>query len=108
MSTSRDKDDPNPPDMFQSSISAADRARILAYGMPLLSPAAGGRNINLPSQGSEIREVNMSGNSERPNGWWRPGEGDLDNRWLHSDLKQVAYYYVYPLFVNLVETGGLK
>jgi hypothetical protein len=48
------------------------------------------------------------------NGWWRTGNGSadgggaLDSRWLHSDMKDAAYFYVHPLFVNLVNTGGLK
>lgn len=45
------------------------------------------------------------------NGWWRTGHGqdeDLDNRWLHSDMKDAAYFYVHPLYINLVNTGGLK
>jgi hypothetical protein len=50
----------------------------------------------------------------RPNGWWRTGNGSadgggaLDSRWLHSDMKDAAYFYVHPLFINLVNTGGLK
>ena len=27
--------------------------------------------------------------------------------WLHSDIKNMAYYYVYPAFTNIVETGWL-
>ncbi|OQC30420.1 MAG: hypothetical protein BWX70_01196 [Verrucomicrobia bacterium ADurb.Bin070] len=33
---------------------------------------------------------------------------DRDDRWLHSDMKDAAYFYVHPLFINLVNTGGLK
>jgi len=29
-------------------------------------------------------------------------------RCLHSDMKDAAYFYVHPLYDNLVETGGLK
>ena len=55
------------------------------------------------------RHVDMNGMGA--NGWWRTGHGqdkDLDNRWLHSDMKDSAYFYVHPLFINLVNTGGLK
>ena len=27
---------------------------------------------------------------------------------FHNDVKEVVYFYTYPLFINLVETGGLK
>jgi choice-of-anchor A domain-containing protein len=99
---------PNPPELFQSSIPLADRARILAYGIPALSQAAGGGQVGSNEEPAMRSEVNMSTDILRPNGWWRPGYDDLDERWLHCDLREVAYYYVYPLFDNLVETGGLK
>lgn len=28
--------------------------------------------------------------------------------WLHSDIKNMAYYHVYPAFTNIVEKGGMK
>ena len=28
--------------------------------------------------------------------------------WLHSDVKNMAYYYVYPAFTNIVEKGEMK
>lgn len=28
--------------------------------------------------------------------------------WLHSDMKDMAYFYVYKLFDQIVEKGGLK
>ncbi|HQM51467.1 MAG TPA: hypothetical protein PLJ71_22540, partial [Candidatus Hydrogenedentes bacterium] len=99
---------PNPAEMFHYSISLADRFRILAYGIPALSQAAGLAQVGSNEEPVMAEEVDMNALNLHPNGWWRTGDGDLDNRWLHSDLKQVAYYYVYPLFVNLVETGGLK
>lgn len=96
----------NPPDILQSALSEAQRASLFAYAVPALSAAAGSMEIK-PNQ---IPNLNMNA-LPRPNGWWRTGHGqdeDLDNRWLHSDMKDAAYFYVHPLFVNLVNTGGLK
>ena len=28
--------------------------------------------------------------------------------WLHSDMKDVAYFYVFKFFEKLKETGGLE
>lgn len=51
--------------------------------------------------------INMN-DLDRPNGWWRWGSGDLDRRWLHSDMFEVAYCYVYELFDDFADKGGLK
>jgi hypothetical protein len=40
----------------------------------------------------------------RPNGWptrWRWGD-----RWLHSDMKDVSYYYNFMFYYKLKEKGG--
>ena len=99
----------NPPEIMQSAISEAQRASLLAYAVPALSAAAG--HMVIPAI-SQPKNVDMNGMGA--NGWWRTGNGSadgggaLDSRWLHSDMKDAAYFYVHPLFVNLVNTGGLK
>ncbi len=76
----------------------------LAKGIPALSPATG-RIVFRESNGNDS---NLDADeSYRPNGWWRTS-GDLKNRWLHSDIKDVAFYYVYSLFHNFVDKGALK
>ncbi len=42
---------------------------------------------------------------ETSNGWSRVA-GELKNRWLHSDIKDMAYFYVYKLFLDFKEKGG--
>jgi uncharacterized repeat protein (TIGR02543 family) len=95
----------NPPEIMQASLSDAQRASLLAYAVPALSAAAG----HMVVAPDDIVNVDMNGMGA--NGWWRTGHGldeKLDDRWLHSDMKDAAYFYVHPLFDNLVETGGLK
>lgn len=76
----------------------------LANAIPALSFAAGrnplpdttawgGTNVNLMSHGS----------GEYPLGW--PREGQV---WQHSDLKEVAYGFLYSLFDCVVLQGELK
>ena len=41
------------------------------------------------------------------NGW---GRTDYNQRWLHCDLKDMAYFYIYKLYDELVgfDKGDLK
>ena len=43
------------------------------------------------------------GGVPRPNGW---GRGSPD--WHHSDMKDMAYFYVYKLYEQLIQKGDLK
>lgn len=40
--------------------------------------------------------------------WPRPDDGQLGGRFLHSDIKNVAYFFVHPVFRKIVEVGGLN
>lgn len=77
----------------------------LAQGIPALSPPTGRTNLTecgIPSFDLNTPEF-MS------NKWPRRKPGDeLSFRWLHSDVKNVAYHYTHPLFRKIVEIGGLK
>jgi hypothetical protein len=96
--------------MLTSTIEKNLQNRILAYGIPALSTAIGHERVNLPQQGDEDKNINMNDVNviTRPNGWWRPGSGGLDERWLHSDMVEVAYFYVYRLFNDFATRGELK
>lgn len=94
---------PSPSSMLNSVIPIATRNDILAKGIPALSPATG-RSIVKPEL---IKNIDMDAFSS-PNGAWRLGSGELNSRWLHSDLKDVAYFFVHPLFIDLCEKGNLK
>ena len=56
------------------------------------------------------RMINMNLQSvngvSRPNGW--PNHSSYGNRWLHLDLKNVAYYYTFKLYRRLVQEGALE
>jgi hypothetical protein len=45
-------------------------------------------------------------NLEKDNGWLDRGD-TYEYRWLHNDLKNVAYLYNYSLFKKLVDGGDL-
>jgi hypothetical protein len=78
--------------------------QMLAMGLPALSPAAGqATNLNVfATQGLGRRDISIL----KANGWPRNHETYL-TRWLHSDCKDVSYFYTYNLFNELVKKGGL-
>lgn len=41
------------------------------------------------------------------NGWGRPATNDLAP-WLHSDMKDMANFYVYKLYEELIQKGNMK
>jgi hypothetical protein len=68
-----------------------------------LSFAAGSKAIPC----FEGYNFNMTG---MKNGWplQRLNDPRWNTRWLHSDIKDVAFQFTYQLFATLVEQGGLK
>ncbi len=79
----------------------------LAMGIPSLSPAAGSIAVFLDDNSRDFN-LNIRTDDTYPNGWWRRGDGDLDKRWLHSDIKDAAFYFNYKVFETIITTGGLK
>ena len=80
----------------------------LTQGIPALSPPTGRTRFNdhvMPS-------FDMNAAEFRANTWPRPpakpGSDDLGNSWLHSDVKNVAYFFTHKVFEKIVEAGGLK
>lgn len=79
------------------------KAKFLADATPAESFAAG---ANALSAASGIGSYNFQ--SETPNGWPESRKVLVGNKivdiWKHSDLKNVAYYYVHSLFGKIL--GG--
>jgi hypothetical protein len=97
--------------MFSSTISDYDIADILAFHIPAVSSPAGKVETFLDED--MYYDMNARG---RANDWGRAGivvedehgEQHLETPWLHSDIKNMAYYYVYPAFTNIIERGAMK
>ena len=96
--------------LYPSSITNAANPRLvidahLTQGIPALSPPTG--RTDLTQYG--IPSFNLNSSEFQPNGWPRQDPDDeLARRWLHSDVKNVAYFYTYMLFKKIVEIGGLR
>ena len=102
--------------MFSPTISDYDKADILAFHIPAVSSPAGKVAIRTAQQWQMAKDFNLNELTYRANGWGREGV-DVENEqgqvittynWLHSDVKNMAYYFVYPAFTNIVEKGDMK
>lgn len=89
------------PDFLQdSSLSDIQIRQLLAKGIPALSAPAGSRQIE---NGFISRNLNSFLPAGWPNGWGR-NDSDYGNRWLHGDLKAMAFFFIYPVFSELRDT----
>lgn len=90
--------------MFSPTIPLADRNRILAYNVPAVSESTG----SVPTFESQSKFVNLNSSAYK-NGWGRSGN-PYNDQWLHSDMKDMAYYYVFRLYDELVQKiqGGAQ
>ena len=84
----------HPVEMDSTTISLDSLNELLAKGIPALSPPCGAGSVN-----GIAGDYDMT--TQKKNGWGRVDE--LGNKyWLHSDIKNMAYYYVYKLFDYLL------
>ena len=87
--------------MFQPMISEFDKADILASHIPAVSSPAGKVDAL-----AESRDYNLNTSVFQSNGWGRESEQE-DVAWLHSDIKNMAFYYISKFYSDLVNKGGL-
>jgi hypothetical protein len=95
---------PEPPGMFSAVISKELQNEILAKGIPALSYPVGHNNLSLLNP---VQNINLADADHRPNGWPK-NHPELGRKWLHSDIKDMAYFYVYKGFTDFVTLGGLN
>lgn len=76
------------------------QAKMLGDSIPAESFAAGANETDGVSQ-------NYNMQSDVPNGWpsqrVEENQGTVERKWYHSDIKNVAFYYVYKLFDKVVK-----
>lgn len=94
------------------SLSAADVDFMLGMGIPALTPSTGRTII---SSINPQQQLNLNGSADpyamnfKPNGWPTASHGGMDaGHWLHNDMKDVAYFFNYPLPDMIVDEGGLR
>lgn len=93
--------------MFDHDMSQDDQWLALAKYVTAVSHPIGGNPVSLIRNNVNMNLNSDDGGVPRPNEWARPSEND-GVPWKHSDMKDVAYYYVYKLFEQLIQEGNLK
>ena len=101
--------------MFKPDISDFEKADILAYHIPAVSSPAG-KVISVGEKEDDGLDYNLNDEIYRINGWGRGSvenqdskyEANIEYSWLHSDIKNMAYYFIYPAFDKILEKGNLK
>jgi hypothetical protein len=92
----------SPSEMLQATIVPEKHNEIVAGAIPALSGAVGRTMLS----GDKIESRNMDSDQYK-NGWGR-NHDTYTTRWLHNDIKAMAYVYVFRLFDELTEKGDLK
>ena len=98
----------NPPEVLGADASAilAQRDHLLAQAIPALSQATGKSKVNGVKGDSDLQDF-----VTEFEGKWPREERSVAaplGRWLHSDIKDVAYPFTKGLFLELIEMGNLK
>jgi len=93
----------DPDEMFSAAITTNMQNRILAKGIPALSIPVG---ISLEAWDEEIEDkfFDMESLGNAPT---RTGNA-INNRWLHSDVQNAAYFFSKAIFDEFVNRGFLK
>ena len=95
-----------PSSMNSTNISLLVRGAHLAQGIPALTPAAGWMKFGDTRLRNDSFDCNATLQIARPNEW--PERLDYQGQWCHSDLKDVAYFYVFKFYDKAIEKGNLK
>ena len=95
-----------PSSMNSTNISLLVRGAHLAQGIPALTPAAGWMKFGDTRLRNDSFDCNATLQIARPNEW--PERSDYQGQWCHSDLKDVAYFYVFKFYDKAIEKGNLK
>ncbi len=85
----------NPPGMNSATISQDLRNELLAKGIPALSPPCGAGSASGISNNVDMTSLNS-------NGWGRTAR-DNTAIWLHSDIKNMAFFYTHQLFTEVLQ-----
>lgn len=96
-------------DLYAPGVTGSDYAkyninRLLADAMPALTLPMG---ANLVAALKEPNNFDMEKKFKNYNKDWPTVRG-FERNWRHSDLKAVAYPFIYNLFDTIVSLGGLK
>lgn len=87
------------------------RYDLLARAIPAMSYAAGACAVPATAAGATIMNMDLEQAGRIPGRRWPTaghGRPAAEGRWLHSDFKNVALPFVYPLFNSLIAADTLR
>ena len=96
--------DPTPASITNASATRLETDMHLALGIPALSPATGRTQFDI-----NVMSCTDMDATYRTANW--PDQGrhiELREKWLHSDIKDIAFLFEYELFEDIVNIGGLN
>ncbi len=99
--------DPTPASITNASATCLETDMHLALGIPALSPATGSTDC---SDGDDEVIPSTDLDAYRDSTTW-PAQGrnpELQNRWLHSGIKDVAYLFNHELFDDIIQKGEVE
>ena len=96
-----------PSSMNSTNIALLVRGAHLALGIPALVAATGVTDLSAILDQENSFNLDLTNPEiEHPNGW--PSKSSYPNRWLHSDMKDVSYFYNFKFYEKAIEKGGLR
>jgi hypothetical protein len=93
-----------PASMNTNEIDTVTRNSFLAYGIPALTPAAGVSPFGSEEE-VDNKMFNLDTEAFKSNGW--VSRETYEERWLHSDFKDIPYYFTYKFYKKVLEKGNL-
>ena len=94
----------NPASILQNDAASIHNSRdyLLAYGIPAMTQAVGRKLLGLNGQEYNLQDIYIN---QIEDVLWARTSAPFNNRWLHSDVKDVAYPFVRALYKDILEKG---
>ena len=89
--------------MFDSAASQDDQWLAVAKYVPAVSSPVGGNAVARIANNINMNLTSGDGSVPRPNGWGRASSHKYGLDWQHSDMKDMAYFYVHKLYEQLIQ-----
>lgn len=95
-------------EMMNPNATEDDVFLALAKHVPALSSPVGGNEVRVDGiqENIDMNDSSLDG-VPRPNYWGRNHQV-FGSAWLHSDMKDMAYFYIYKLYEQLMQKGNLR
>ena len=94
---------------YDAARVTANRDQILCFAIPAISTAMG--RTKLKPEQVQVESVQLDGEHplfRKPGVWGRPPKHFYKTRWLHCDIKDMAYFYISKVFDDFANAGEMK